>query len=47
MLYNGSNIALFYGENTLSYTKLRHINASQSELKSILGNGDVILVLSL
>ena len=47
MLYNGSNITLFYGENTWSYTKLGHINASQSELKSILGNGDVILVLSL
>ena len=47
MLYNGSNITLFYGENTWSYTKLGHINASQSELKSILGDGDVILVLSL
>ena len=47
MLYNDSNITLFYGENTWSYTKLGHINASQSELKSILGYGDVILVLSL
>ena len=47
MLYNGSNITLFYGENTWSYTKLGHINTSQSELKSILSNGDVILVLSL
>ena len=47
MLYNGSNITLFYGENTWSYTKLGHINASQSELKSILGSGDVILVLSI
>ncbi len=47
MLYNGSNITLFYGENTWSYTKLGHINASISELKSILGNEDVLLILSL
>lgn len=47
MLYNGSNITLFYGENTWSYTKLGHINTSIPELKSILGNEDVILTLSL
>jgi len=47
MLYNGSNITLFYGENTWSYTKLGHIDISEAELKTILGSGDVVLVLSL
>ena len=48
MLYQGNQITLFYGHNSWSYTKIGHINnKSAEELKDILGNGDVTLILSL
>lgn len=47
MLYQGDQITLFYGENTWDYTKLGHINLNKAELKAILGDGDVVFILSL
>ena len=48
MLYQGNQITLFYGSNSWSYTKLGEVtNKSNDELKNILGNGDVTLVLSI
>ena len=48
MLYQGNQITLFYGSNSWSYTKLGEVtNKSNNELKNILGNGDVTLVLSI
>jgi len=44
VLYQGNQISLFYNSNSWSYTKLGKIqNVSSSELKDILGNGDVTL----
>ncbi len=48
MLYQGNQITIFYGSNTWSYTKLGRIdNISQSELKEIMGDGNVTVTLSL
>lgn len=47
-LYQGNQITIFYGSNTWSYTRLGRIdNVTKSELKDILGEGDVTVVLSL
>lgn len=46
MLYCGNQIVLFYGENTWAYTKLGHIELSDSEIASLLGSGDVTVSLS-
>ena len=44
VLYQGNQISLFYNSNSWSYTKLGKIqNVSSSELKNILGNGDVTI----
>lgn len=46
VLYNGSNISLFYNHNYWSYTKIGHIdNITQEKLIDILGQSDVILKL--
>ena len=46
VLYQGSQISLFYNSNSWSYTKLGKVtNLSASELKNVLGNGDVTLTL--
>ncbi len=48
VLYQGNQISLFYDSNSWSYTKLGKIeDVSQKELKDILGNGDVTLVLTI
>ena len=48
VLYQGNQISLFYGSNSWSYTKLGKIqNVSMSELKNILGNGDVTITFTL
>ena len=48
VLYQGNQISLFYNSNSWNYTKLGKIeNISSSELKNILGSGDVTLILSL
>ena len=48
VLYQGNQISLFYNSNSWSYTKLGKIqNVSSSELKKILGNGDVTITFTL
>jgi hypothetical protein len=46
-LYQSNQIVIFYGSNTWSYTKLGHINLSNSELTELLGEEDVTIYLSL
>jgi hypothetical protein len=50
VLYNGSNICIFYGTNSWSYTRLGKIQGlSASELKAFLkaGESEVKVTLSL
>ena len=50
ILYNGSNICLFYGSNSWSYTRLGKIDGlSESELRTFLkaGEGNITVMLSL
>ncbi|MBR3002485.1 MAG: hypothetical protein IKF38_02835 [Clostridia bacterium] len=48
VLYQGNQISLFYNSNSWSYTKLGKIqNISSSELKNILGNGDITITFTL
>jgi hypothetical protein len=50
ILYNGSNICLFYGSNSWSYTRLGHIDGlSESQLRTFLkaGQNDIKVTLSL
>ncbi len=50
VLYNGSNICLFYGTNSWSYTRLGHIDGlSESELRTFLhaGESNISVTLSL
>ena len=37
ILYQGNQITVYYNENTLKFTKLGHITASQDEIKKIFG----------
>lgn len=46
MLYSGDQIVLFYGSNSWAYTKLGVMQATDDELRNLLGNGDVTLTLS-
>ena len=45
VLYSGNQIVIFFGTNSWSYTKLGHINLSQSELNSLLNKSNVTLKL--
>lgn len=48
ILYQGNSFVLYYDENSWNFTKLGHVeNITQSELKSLLGDGDVKITLSL
>ena len=50
VLYNGSNICMFYGTNSWSYTRLGHIDGlSDSELRTFLhaGESNISVMLSL
>lgn len=48
MLYQGSQITVFYGSNTWAYTPLGHIeDATAESLLDVLGDGDVTVELSL
>ena len=47
VLYSDDQIVMFYGSNTWDYTRLGTINLSESELKSLLSNKNVILKLEL
>ncbi len=44
VLYNGSNIVLFYGSNSWSYTKLGKMTGiSDEKITELLSNGDVTI----
>ena len=43
VLYNSSNIVVFYGSNNWDYTKLGHINLSNEKLKELLDKSSIIL----
>ena len=45
VLYSSNQIVIFFGTNTWSYTKLGHINLSQSELNNLLNKSNVVLKL--
>ena len=48
ILYQGNKITIYYAENTWDFTKLGHINnITQEELKTLLGDGDVAVSLSI
>ena len=48
VLYSGSSIVLFYGSNSWAYTRLGKIQGlDESELRQLLGGGDVALRLAL
>ncbi|MDO4414442.1 MAG: cyclophilin-like fold protein [Erysipelotrichaceae bacterium] len=47
MLYSGDQIVLFYGSNSWAYTKLGVMQATDDELRNLLGNGNVTLTLSM
>ena len=47
VLYAGNQIVVFYGSNSWAYTRLGRIaDKSASELRELLGNGDVTLTLT-
>ncbi len=45
VLYSGSQIVVFYGSNSWSYTRLGHVDLPEEEMAELLGNGDVVLKL--
>ena len=46
VLYSGSQIVVFYGSNSWSYTRLgRIVDKTSEELAALLGNGDVIVTI--
>ena len=48
VLYSGSNIVVFYGSNSWSYTKLGHItDKNASQLRDVLSNGDVTITIGI
>ena len=48
MLYQGSNMVIFYGSNSWSYTRLGKIDgATADNLRQFLGSSDISLTLSL
>ena len=47
VLYSGSNMVVFYGSNSWSYTRLGQIeNLSESELEELLGSNNVKITLA-
>ena len=48
VLYQGSQLVIFYGSNEWSYTRLGHIdNATPQQLRQVLGEGSVTVTMSL
>lgn len=48
ILYQGNSFVIYYDQNTWNLTRLGKIdNISQNELKRILGEGDITVVISL
>ena len=46
VLYAGSNIVVFYGSNSWSYTKLGKINKTNKDLKDMLNKNGVVFIIS-
>ena len=47
VLYNSSNIVIFYGSNTWDYTRLGKVtDKTADEMTELLSNGDVTITLS-
>ena len=44
VLYNSNQICLYYDNNSLSFTKLGHINLSKSELRELLAEEDTVTI---
>ena len=48
ILYSGNQLVVFYGSNTWAYTRLGHItDKAQAELRELLSNGNVTIVISM
>ena len=48
VLYSGSNIVVFYGSNSWSYTKLGHItDKTASQIRELLSDGDVTITIGI
>ncbi len=47
MLYAGSNIVIFYGSNSWSYTRLGKIDLPENEIKDLLENDGATITLSM
>jgi len=47
ILYQGNMLTIYYDTNTWSFTKVATVRATQSELKALLGNGDITATFSL
>ncbi len=46
VLYSGNQIVIFYGSNSWSYTRLGHIDLSETEMTKLLSNGNVTVTLT-
>lgn len=48
VLYSGSQIVVFYGSNSWAYTRLGRItDKTADEMKALLGNGDISIIINL
>ena len=48
VLYSGNQIVVFYGSNSWAYTRLGKVtDKSKAEMTELLGNGDVIITISM
>ena len=47
VLYSGNQIVVFYGSNSWAYTRLGHVELSKKEMTELLGNGNVVITISL
>lgn len=45
VLYNSSNLVVFYGSNSWAYTRLGKMDLSEKEVTDLLSNGDVTITL--
>ena len=44
VLYNSNQICLYYSTNSLTVTKLGHINLGRSEIVELLGEEDAVTI---
>lgn len=45
VLYNSSNLVVFYGSNSWAYTRLGKMDLSENEITDLLSNGDVTITI--